>query len=76
MRVAVIPSWRGTDEELNDLKLVAEKYCRQNENLACDGRCPHRMLGDQDTLNMLLFMRRIANRLETKEFSVSEQAVS
>jgi len=74
--VAIVPSWRGTDGELEDLKRVTESYCRQHENLACDAKCPHRLLGDQYLLDRLLFMRRIVRHLEMKEHCESERAVS
>ena len=72
MDVAIVPSWRGTDKELSELKIAAERNCRQHDNLACDDHCSHRLLGNQDSLDNLLFMRRIVNHLRAKEWDATQ----
>lgn len=72
-RAFVVPSepvWNGTENEMRDLLLAIQRNC----SCVYDGSvlqqpCDvHRQPFDQRTLDKLLFMRRIASRLERGEF--------
>jgi len=63
-------TWRGDERETNDLVGAISRNCMQvTENKPCDKTCPtHGMMLEQGTLDKLLFLRRIARRLEQEEF--------
>lgn len=65
------PVWNGSDSELEDLKESTERNCRQLESRPCDEHCAHRLLGRQESLDALLFFRRIVPQLLRSEFDPS-----
>jgi hypothetical protein len=63
-----VAQWHGNEQELKTLTVILERNCRQHENAACDGSCAHRIMGDQRTLDRLIFVRRkLFDRLMAEE---------
>jgi len=65
-----IITWKGDERETTALVTAIAANCIQiTDNKPCDATCPaHGIMREQSTLDKLLFLRRIARRLEDEEF--------
>jgi hypothetical protein len=67
--------WKGTEEELKQLSVVLGANCRRHDNQPCDEACAHRLMGNQKSMDRLLFGRRLSARFWTEEMrSVGDAA--
>jgi hypothetical protein len=65
-------NWRGTVEEFKQLQKITQTYCNCERNAHGDRLTlcgPHLLLREQHVLDRLLFVRRMRDRFQTREFS-------
>jgi hypothetical protein len=70
--------WHGNVQESKDLQQALNRHCscRLGTDRALERCGPHQLLVDgQESLNRLLFIRRISPRLLREELELNAQAV-
>jgi hypothetical protein len=76
-RILPPPSWNGTSREWRALAAAVANNCTCTSRSAQSVRCAaHRLLEDSARLNRLLYVRRMARRLQHQEFALSFKAVT
>jgi len=74
--MADLTIWQGNEQETNALVSAITSNCKaKTEGYACDASCTaHGLLRDQRAMDGLLFMRRMAKRLEAGEFATKTRS--